>query len=121
MISSNSDRPKPATAKWGAACAQCSTAKAKCIRSNNTPGSKCDRVAGSSPVRRHPRWSHGSKTQDDAAFPHVSHPHGYILSQSKVDAGSDVSSDEVHRRPHAHPLRTILGLITWNRCHNCLV
>ncbi|EGU89125.1 hypothetical protein FOXB_00398 [Fusarium oxysporum f. sp. conglutinans Fo5176] len=44
MIShSNADRPKPATAKWGAACAQCSTAKAKCIRSNNTPGSKCDR------------------------------------------------------------------------------
>ncbi|KAF4439999.1 hypothetical protein FACUT_3774 [Fusarium acutatum] len=43
MISSNTDRPKPATAKWGAACAQCSTAKAKCIRSNNTPGSKCDR------------------------------------------------------------------------------
>ncbi|KAF5607040.1 uncharacterized protein FSUBG_5498 [Fusarium subglutinans] len=43
MISSNTDRPKPATAKWGAACSQCSTAKAKCIRSNNTPGSKCDR------------------------------------------------------------------------------
>ncbi|RBR21817.1 hypothetical protein FVER53590_00428 [Fusarium verticillioides] len=43
MISSNTDRPKPTTAKWGAACAQCSTAKAKCIRSNNTPGSKCDR------------------------------------------------------------------------------
>lgn len=43
MISSNTDRPKPATAKWGAACAQCSTAKAKCIRSNNAPGSKCDR------------------------------------------------------------------------------
>ncbi|KAF9774979.1 hypothetical protein IL306_006978 [Fusarium sp. DS 682] len=40
---SHTDRPKPATAKWGAACAQCSTAKAKCIRSNNTPGSKCDR------------------------------------------------------------------------------
>ncbi|KAF4457959.1 hypothetical protein F53441_214 [Fusarium austroafricanum] len=42
-MNSNTDRPKPATAKWGAACAQCSTAKAKCIRSNNTPGSKCDR------------------------------------------------------------------------------
>ncbi|KAF4963841.1 hypothetical protein FSARC_8201 [Fusarium sarcochroum] len=39
---SSADRPKPATAKWGAACAQCSTAKAKCIRSNYTPGSKCD-------------------------------------------------------------------------------
>ncbi|KAH7269394.1 uncharacterized protein BKA55DRAFT_588121 [Fusarium redolens] len=43
VMISNTDRPKPATAKWGAACAQCSTAKAKCIRSNNTPGSKCDR------------------------------------------------------------------------------
>ncbi|KAF5020108.1 hypothetical protein F66182_7871 [Fusarium sp. NRRL 66182] len=42
MISS-ANRPKPATAKWGAACAQCSVAKAKCIRSDNTPGSKCDR------------------------------------------------------------------------------
>ncbi|KAF5680835.1 hypothetical protein FHETE_223 [Fusarium heterosporum] len=39
---SSFDRPKPTTAKWGAACAQCSTAKAKCIRSNETPGSKCD-------------------------------------------------------------------------------
>ncbi|CAM1504443.1 Fc.00g020340.m01.CDS01 [Cosmosporella sp. VM-42] len=34
---------KPATAKWGAACSQCATAKAKCIRSNMAPGSKCDR------------------------------------------------------------------------------
>ncbi|KAB5549622.1 hypothetical protein GE09DRAFT_179657 [Coniochaeta sp. 2T2.1] len=31
------------TAKWGEACAQCSAAKAKCIRSNDTPGAKCDR------------------------------------------------------------------------------
>ncbi|KAF7550117.1 hypothetical protein G7046_g8123 [Stylonectria norvegica] len=37
------DRPKPATAKWGAACAQCATAKAKCIRSNMALGAKCDR------------------------------------------------------------------------------
>ncbi|KAG6041650.1 hypothetical protein E4U41_003088 [Claviceps citrina] len=31
------------TAKWGAACAACATAKAKCIRSNPEPNSKCDR------------------------------------------------------------------------------
>ncbi|KAJ4164838.1 hypothetical protein LMH87_006493 [Akanthomyces muscarius] len=37
------ERPKLPTAKWGAACAACATAKAKCIRSNETPGSKCDR------------------------------------------------------------------------------
>ncbi|KAF4467796.1 hypothetical protein FALBO_5331 [Fusarium albosuccineum] len=43
MMSSTSDRPKPATAKWGAACAQCATAKAKCIRSNSAAGAKCDR------------------------------------------------------------------------------
>ncbi|EKJ78550.1 hypothetical protein FPSE_01274 [Fusarium pseudograminearum CS3096] len=43
MSSADGHRPKPATAKWGAACAQCSIAKAKCIRSNNAPGSKCDR------------------------------------------------------------------------------
>ncbi|RGP73280.1 hypothetical protein FSPOR_2239 [Fusarium sporotrichioides] len=43
MSSADGHRPKPTTAKWGAACAQCSIAKAKCIRSNNTPGSKCDR------------------------------------------------------------------------------
>ncbi|KAL3605903.1 hypothetical protein FPOAC2_00854 [Fusarium poae] len=43
MSSAGGHRPKPATAKWGAACAQCSIAKAKCIRSNNAPGSKCDR------------------------------------------------------------------------------
>lgn len=30
-------------AKWGAACVACATAKAKCIRSNPKPGSKCDR------------------------------------------------------------------------------
>ncbi|KAF6814807.1 C6 transcription factor [Colletotrichum sojae] len=33
----------PPVARWGAACAPCATAKAKCLRSNNTPGSKCDR------------------------------------------------------------------------------
>ncbi|KAJ2967614.1 hypothetical protein NQ176_g9576 [Zarea fungicola] len=37
------ERPKLPTAKWGAACAACATAKAKCIRSNETPGCKCDR------------------------------------------------------------------------------
>ncbi|KAK8031586.1 hypothetical protein PG990_001320 [Apiospora arundinis] len=38
------DRPKSAAvAKWGAACAPCATAKAKCLRSNQRPGSKCDR------------------------------------------------------------------------------
>ncbi|KAB5578728.1 hypothetical protein GE09DRAFT_559672 [Coniochaeta sp. 2T2.1] len=31
------------TARWGEACAHCSAAKAKCIRSNDTPGAKCDR------------------------------------------------------------------------------
>ncbi|KAG5927639.1 hypothetical protein E4U42_002006 [Claviceps africana] len=31
------------TAKWGAACAACATAKAKCIRSNPDSNSKCDR------------------------------------------------------------------------------
>ncbi|RFU34760.1 hypothetical protein B7463_g1534, partial [Scytalidium lignicola] len=31
------------TARWGSACAPCSVAKAKCIRSNNeAPGAKCD-------------------------------------------------------------------------------
>ncbi|KAJ4260194.1 hypothetical protein NW757_002146 [Fusarium falciforme] len=43
MSTAAADRPKPATAKWGAACAQCATAKAKCIRSNSAPGAKCDR------------------------------------------------------------------------------
>ncbi|WQF86997.1 Putative zn(2)Cys(6) fungal-type DNA-binding domain-containing protein [Colletotrichum destructivum] len=33
----------PSIARWGAACAQCASAKAKCLRSNDTPGSKCDR------------------------------------------------------------------------------
>ncbi|KAH8815995.1 hypothetical protein F5884DRAFT_829255 [Xylogone sp. PMI_703] len=32
-----------ATARWGSACSPCSVAKAKCIRSNQTPGAKCDR------------------------------------------------------------------------------
>ncbi|CAK7229135.1 hypothetical protein SEUCBS140593_007144 [Sporothrix eucalyptigena] len=36
------DRAKT-TAKWGAACASCAAAKAKCIRTNEEPGSKCDR------------------------------------------------------------------------------
>ncbi|KAK4169776.1 hypothetical protein QBC43DRAFT_351916 [Cladorrhinum sp. PSN259] len=31
------------TTKWGTACAQCSTAKAKCSGRSATPGSKCDR------------------------------------------------------------------------------
>ncbi|KAK7995879.1 hypothetical protein PG991_015346 [Apiospora marii] len=38
------DRPKSAAvAKWGAACSPCATAKAKCLRSNERSGSKCDR------------------------------------------------------------------------------
>ncbi|UKZ75586.1 hypothetical protein TrVFT333_003274 [Trichoderma virens FT-333] len=36
------ERPKLPTAKWGAACAPCATAKAKCIRSNEASGAKCD-------------------------------------------------------------------------------
>ncbi|CAI0650955.1 unnamed protein product [Colletotrichum noveboracense] len=40
---STSDRPRvPSVARWGAACAPCATAKAKCLRSNSKPGSKCD-------------------------------------------------------------------------------
>ncbi|KAH0495045.1 hypothetical protein TgHK011_008618 [Trichoderma gracile] len=41
--SSRGERPKLPTAKWGAACAPCATAKAKCIRSNEASGAKCDR------------------------------------------------------------------------------
>ncbi|KAK2594267.1 hypothetical protein QQS21_008046 [Conoideocrella luteorostrata] len=37
-----SDTSKLPTAKWGAACAACATAKAKCIRSNPDPSAKCD-------------------------------------------------------------------------------
>jgi hypothetical protein len=36
-------RKATSIAKWGAACAPCATAKAKCIRSNSAVGSKCDR------------------------------------------------------------------------------
>ncbi|KAL6876777.1 hypothetical protein J3F83DRAFT_759214 [Trichoderma novae-zelandiae] len=41
--SSRAERPKLPTARWGAACAPCATAKAKCIRSNDAQGAKCDR------------------------------------------------------------------------------
>ncbi|KAI1804260.1 hypothetical protein F4811DRAFT_298050 [Daldinia bambusicola] len=38
------DRPKNlAIAKWGAACSPCALAKAKCLRSSNRPGARCDR------------------------------------------------------------------------------
>ncbi|KAH7326460.1 hypothetical protein B0I35DRAFT_466994 [Stachybotrys elegans] len=37
------ERLKASTAKWGAACGTCATAKAKCLRTNPAPGSKCDR------------------------------------------------------------------------------
>ncbi|KAH9894666.1 hypothetical protein F4778DRAFT_284551 [Xylariomycetidae sp. FL2044] len=38
------DRPKNVSiAKWGAACSPCALAKAKCLRSNEIPGTKCDR------------------------------------------------------------------------------
>ncbi|KXX80290.1 Transcriptional regulator WAR1 [Madurella mycetomatis] len=37
-------RTKPIqTTKWGTACAQCASAKAKCSRQSSAPGSKCDR------------------------------------------------------------------------------
>ncbi|KAK4227383.1 hypothetical protein QBC38DRAFT_509755 [Podospora fimiseda] len=36
------------TTKWGTACAQCATAKAKCSGRSSTPGSKCDRTSSSS-------------------------------------------------------------------------
>lgn len=39
----NDSRDKLPTAKWGAACAACAAAKAKCIRSNPDAGDKCDR------------------------------------------------------------------------------
>lgn len=41
-IVAGDDRSK-ATAKWGAACASCAAAKAKCIRTNEEMGTKCDR------------------------------------------------------------------------------
>ncbi|CAG9989781.1 unnamed protein product [Clonostachys byssicola] len=41
--STGSLRSKLPAAKWGAACAACATAKAKCIRSNPDVESKCDR------------------------------------------------------------------------------
>ncbi|EGO51339.1 hypothetical protein NEUTE1DRAFT_104400 [Neurospora tetrasperma FGSC 2508] len=34
------------TTKWGTACAQCAAAKAKCSRTSETRGSKCDRCEG---------------------------------------------------------------------------
>ncbi|KAI2467105.1 hypothetical protein F4781DRAFT_327724 [Annulohypoxylon bovei var. microspora] len=38
------DRPKNAVvAKWGAACSPCALAKAKCLRSRNASGGRCDR------------------------------------------------------------------------------
>ncbi|TFB02286.1 hypothetical protein CCMA1212_005663, partial [Trichoderma ghanense] len=43
VSNSRAERPKLPTAKWGAACAPCATAKAKCIRSNDASGAKCDR------------------------------------------------------------------------------
>ncbi|KAH8882513.1 hypothetical protein GQ53DRAFT_753570 [Thozetella sp. PMI_491] len=36
------ERPK-SVAKWGAACSACASAKAKCLRSNDNAGAKCDR------------------------------------------------------------------------------
>ncbi|OTA52036.1 putative C6 transcription factor [Hypoxylon sp. EC38] len=37
------DRPKNAAiAKWGAACSPCALAKAKCLRSSDIPGARCD-------------------------------------------------------------------------------
>ncbi|PHH67320.1 hypothetical protein CDD81_83 [Ophiocordyceps australis] len=43
MADSSRNRGKLPTAKWGAACAACAAAKAKCIRSDNSPGAKCNR------------------------------------------------------------------------------
>ncbi|KAL0935536.1 C6 transcription factor [Colletotrichum truncatum] len=41
---STPEQPRvPPVARWGAACAPCATAKAKCLRSNTNPNSKCDR------------------------------------------------------------------------------
>ncbi|KAI1334614.1 hypothetical protein F5Y15DRAFT_409568 [Xylariaceae sp. FL0016] len=38
------DRPKSVSiAKWGAACSPCALAKAKCLRTNDGQGTKCDR------------------------------------------------------------------------------
>ncbi|CAH0056510.1 unnamed protein product [Clonostachys solani] len=43
LTSTGSLRSKLPAAKWGAACAACATAKAKCIRTNPDVESKCDR------------------------------------------------------------------------------
>ncbi|KAB5576057.1 hypothetical protein GE09DRAFT_1094551 [Coniochaeta sp. 2T2.1] len=49
MSSPGETRPRPVRAKstdiarWGAACAPCAAAKAKCSRSSTTPSAKCDR------------------------------------------------------------------------------
>ncbi|PNY28275.1 Transcriptional regulator WAR1 [Tolypocladium capitatum] len=43
MSSETPEANKMPAAKWGAACAPCAAAKAKCIRSNHAAGSKCDR------------------------------------------------------------------------------
>ncbi|XP_044719829.1 tRNA processing endoribonuclease [Hirsutella rhossiliensis] len=43
MQSRTAGTHKLPTAKWGAACAACASAKAKCIRSDSAPGAKCDR------------------------------------------------------------------------------
>jgi len=39
------EKPKSAVSitKWGAACAHCATAKAKCVRSHDEPQGKCNR------------------------------------------------------------------------------
>ncbi|KAK9490421.1 hypothetical protein V1508DRAFT_424967 [Lipomyces doorenjongii] len=36
-------RSAASISRWGAACASCAKAKVKCLRSNEAPGSKCDR------------------------------------------------------------------------------
>lgn len=40
---SSSSNPKNQQGKWGSACAVCSAAKAKCIRSDSAPDAPCDR------------------------------------------------------------------------------
>ncbi|KAK1955834.1 hypothetical protein LY78DRAFT_417485 [Colletotrichum sublineola] len=49
MPTSSTSSPQPerrrvaSAVAWGAACTQCAVSKTKCHRTNETPGSRCDR------------------------------------------------------------------------------
>lgn len=86
-----------------------------------TPERLSKGIANSISFRHHPRGSHGSETQGGTAIPHVLHPHGHVVSQYKINESTNVSSHETHRRPHAHTVRAISRLATWNHSHSCMV